>query len=242
MVTTAALRSSAGLAYLLSAPACTVDRSLPVVLFLHGAGESGSGDAWGVLPGYDSSDGAWTAASPVRGTPPGLAVDQLLHDFVVVSPRTNRGWGADTHAALLSLLDEVFASTPCADGRRVVLTGISMGGAGAWSLGSAAPQRFAGVAPICGYGEAGAAHVAHALRATPLYVVHGHNDAVIPVRESRQLVAALRTAGNERVVYEEVEGRAPLGYARMTGHDSWTAAYGSKEFWDWARSLSLVVQ
>jgi predicted peptidase len=229
--------SSSGLAYLLAVPAhnCT---SAPVLLFLHGAGESGAGDAWGLLPGYDQRAGSWSKPAPVRGTPPGLAVDSspLARGFVIVSPRTDRGWGAATHEALLSLLEEVLRATPCADGRRVVLTGISMGGAGAWALGAAHPGRFAGVAPVCGYSSERGSDVASALRGTPLWVVHGSNDVVIDVEESRTLVAATRVAGNERVIYHEVEGQAPEGYPSMLGHDSWTQAYGDESFWEWARA------
>lgn len=42
------LRSRAGLAYLLYVPETRPGDTLPLLLFLHGAGESGPGDAWRV--------------------------------------------------------------------------------------------------------------------------------------------------------------------------------------------------
>ncbi len=239
-----ALRSQrTGQAYLLSVPPnCSAAAPAPVVLFLHGAGESGAGEGWGLIPGYDAAARAWLPGvpSPVRVTPPGLAADAspLADGFFVLAPRTNRGWGADTHADTLALLDDVLAAHPCADRTRVVLTGISMGGAGAFSLGAAAAARFAGVSPVCGYGDADA--LAAGLAATPMLVVHGVNDGVVPEAESAALVAALQRAGNARVRYERTTGVAPAGYPRMTGHDSWSAAYGGEEWWRWARELEPV--
>jgi predicted peptidase len=241
-----ALRSArTGQAYLLSVPPnCSTAAPAPLVLFLHGAGESGAGDAWGLLPGYDAAARAWLpgVAAPVRVTPPGLAADAspLAHGFFVLAPRTRRGWGAATHADTLALLDEVLAAHPCADGARVLLTGISMGGAGAFLLGSAAASRFAGVAPICGYGADDARALAAGLARTPMRVVHGTNDEVVPEAESAALVEALRAAGNERVQYERTTGVAPAGYPSMAGHDSWSEAYGGEEWWRWARALQPV--
>jgi predicted peptidase len=234
-MSTHALRSASGLAYLLSAPAnCTAPA--PLVLFLHGAGESGSGNGWGLLPGYDHASRTWSAPAPVRGTPPGLAVDgsPLAAGFFVLAPRTRRGWGAATHEDTLALLDEVLAAHPCADAQRVILTGISMGGAGAFSLGAAAASRFAGVSPICGYGDTS---LAASLASTPVYVVHGTNDAVVPDDDSAALVAALRAADNTRVRFDRTTGTFPDGYPQMAGHDSWTDAYGSDAWWRWAREL-----
>lgn len=239
---TTAYVSSSGLSYLLHVPAASADGGRhPLVLFLHGAGESGhhqGASAWGLLPGFSPHACAWhpDRPAPVRTTPPGLAVDAspLAAGFYVLAPRTHRRWAPDSHGETLALLDEVLTAHPRIDPGRVVLTGISMGGAGAFSLGAVAPQRFAGVSPICGYGDAAAVM---ALRRTPLLVIHGTNDAVIPESASAALVAALREAGNAEVTYERVTGVAPAGYPQMLGHDSWSAAYGGPEWWAWARGL-----
>lgn len=236
--------SAEGLPYLLGLPAgCAAlpRASAPLVLFLHGAGESGGAPAWRVLPGYDARSAAWAAGAPapVRATPPGLAVDAspLAAGAGVLAPVSARGWGAGTHAPLLALLASVLAAHPCLDARRVVLTGISMGGAGAWLLGARAPARFAGVSPICGYHHGEAAEFGAALRATPLYVAHGPNDVVVPHALSAELVAAARAAGNGGVVFEQAPGAAPQGHAEMAGHDAWSAVYGSERWWQWVRAL-----
>lgn len=233
--------SSRGLPYLLYVPPdCAATDRVPVLLFLHGAGESGGAPAWRLLPGFDPRAGEWVrgAPAPVRGTPPGLALDGLLvgaRRAVVIAPVTHRGWGADTHADVLALLDDVLRATPCADAPRVVLTGISMGGNGAWLLGAAAAERFAGVAPVCGWADA---EDAPRLASTPIFAAHGKNDVVIPEGESAAAVAAVRAAGNTRVRYDVQEvARAPEGAARMTGHDSWTDFYAADAFWAWVAEL-----
>ena len=106
------------------------------------------------------------------------------------------------------------------DQDRIYLTGLSMGGFGAWSLAAEYPGRFAAIAPVCGGGnplEAGS--LAH----LPIWVFHGAKDTVVPVEKSREMVAALENAGgNVRfTVYPDSE------------HDSWTETYNNPELYEW---------
>jgi len=264
-----------GLPYLLSLPpppppaaagaACGPGSGAPLVLFLHGAGESGE-EAWGLLPGYDPEASRWDPAlpQPVRRTPPGLALDgaALASGFGVLAPVTDRGWGAPAiQAAVISVLAAVLASpaarAACVDASRVILTGISMGGAGAWALGAAYPSRFAGVSPICGYVNGGGeAEVAAALAGKPVFAAHGSNDVVIPEIASRRVVERLRAAeapagsgsgsgsgssggGGSRVIYKTFVAAAPEGAPDMEGHDSFSAVYSSQEWWAWAGEQRL---
>jgi len=104
-----------GLAYLLALPATWVpgaDTRWPLVIYLHGAGESGS-DPRDLL-----SEGA-------TGTPPMLAArpSGLGKAFIVASPQTNTGWtSADAAHRVLGLLDELLSRPSlqvCAWGRLV---------------------------------------------------------------------------------------------------------------------------
>jgi predicted esterase len=250
-----------GLPYLLSLPpppaAGAACGSAPLVLFLHGAGESGE-EPWGLLPGYDPQAGRWAAAlpHPVRRTPPGLALDgsALARGYGVLAPVTDRGWGAPAiQASVIALLDAVLASpaarAACIDARRVVLTGISMGGAGAWALGAAYPGRFAGVSPICGYVNGGGeAEVAAALAGKPVFAAHGTNDVVIPEAASRRVVEHLRAAeaaaagaaAGSSVIYRTFVADAPAGAPDMEGHDSFSKVYSSREWWAWAGEQRLA--
>ena len=90
----------------------------PLLLYLHGAGESGSNVADLI------SEGA-------TGTPPvalekGNAID-ALSQFVVVAPQTSRGWAPDEVAAFVKFLQGRLSL----DASRLYVTGHSMGGSGA---------------------------------------------------------------------------------------------------------------
>ena len=106
------------------------------------------------------------------------------------------------------------------DPGRIYLTGLSMGGYGAWELAARIPERFAAVAPICGGGdEAQAAK----LVGLPIWCFHGADDKVVPVERSRSMVAAIKAAGGEPK-FSELPG---------VGHDSWTPAYRDGALLGW---------
>ena len=89
-----------------------------------------------------------------------------------------------------------------------------------WRLAAAYPDRFAAIAPVCGGGNPNdAARISH----LPVWVFHGAKDTVVLVKDSEQMVEALKAAGGEVkfTVYPEAE------------HDSWTATYGNPELYAW---------
>ena len=100
------------------------------------------------------------------------------------------------------------------------MTGQSLGGYATWEMISRHPRRFAAALPLCGGGD-GARIVA--ARTLPIWAFHGTKDPVVPVEESRELVAVLRRVGSP-VKYTE--------YADV-GHDAWTRAYAEPELAEW---------
>jgi predicted peptidase len=174
----------------------------PLLLFLHGAGERGT-DFRGVT----------------RHGPPKLALQQPDFPFVVVAPQCppDQRWQV---APLLQVLGTAMQRFPI-DPARVYLTGISMGGAGAWQMAIAAPKRFAALVPICGYGDP--ASVA-ALRQLPTWVFHGARDTVVPPDRSVEMVSALKQAG----------GTVTLTIYPNAGHaGAWKRAYSAPQLFDW---------
>ena len=115
------------------------------------------------------------------------------------------------------------------DPNRVYLTGLSMGGFGAWSLAQEYPERFAAVVPICGGGTAirasmyGDSPKGRALRALPFWAFHGANDPVVDQSNSLRMVEALRDFGCavKYTVYPDV------------GHDAWVRAYNDDALYTW---------
>lgn len=176
----------------------------PLLLFLHGAGESGNDLEKVKLHG-----------------PPKLIEAGKKFPFVVVSPQSPEfGWKPET---LNALLDEVIANYRI-DEDRVYVTGLSMGGAGTFALVALNPDRFAAAAPICGFlrqGDNG--RVAERIKGVPLWIFHGAKDRVVPVSGSREIYAALERLGAE-VKYTEYPD---------ADHDSWTETYNNPELYTW---------
>jgi len=177
------------------------DGPWPLLLFLHGSAERGA-----------------NLELVKRHGPPKLLAEGRNFPFVVLSPQCPRGqwWSAET---LEALLDHALAAYPV-DPDRVCVTGISMGGYGAWSLAARCPRRLAALVPICG---GGSPRVARNLREVPVWAFHGaHDDSVAP-DESVAMVEALQRAG----------GNARLTIYPDLGHDSWSRAYAEPELWAW---------
>lgn len=181
---------------------------VPLILFLHGAGESGMN----------------LDVVKKHGPPKLVAATPEKYPFIVVSPQaSNTGvgvferWSADD---LLLLLDDVQKKYRV-DPDRIYLTGLSMGGFGSWRLAAKAPGRFAAVAPICGGGDPKTQ--AAALRNVPIWAFHGDKDPVVPLSRTTDMIDAIKAAGGEPIltVYLDVQ------------HDSWTETYANPELYDW---------
>ena len=92
------------------------------------------------------------------------------------------------------------------DEKRVYLTGLSMGGYGAWHWACARPERFAALAPVCGGGDPTRAC---ALKDMPVWAFHGAEDEVVPLKKSEEMVDAVNACGGnaELTVYLGCEAR-----------------------------------
>jgi predicted peptidase len=197
----------------------------PMILFLHGSGESGT-------------DGLLQTE---LGLPRAIRRHQERFPAIVVMPQVDHGkWWSDSgmekHA--LAALD-ASAREFHGDPDRIYLTGLSLGGYGTWSIAANNPGKFAALVPICGgivrpvRGSQSAPEVASADpyaeaakkigSTTPIWMFHGDADESVPVTESRKLMEALqKIAANVR--YTEYPG---------VQHNSWDLAYNNPEFPTW---------
>ena len=95
------------------------------------------------------------------------------------------------------------------DPDRVFLTGMSNGGIGAWVIGMHDAPLFAGIAPMA----SGLDHVMMPflanLRSTPIYIIHGAKDQVMPVEFSRAITQELTKLGYP-FVYREHDREHPM--------------------------------
>lgn len=207
----------------------------PVILALHGAGGSGS-------------DGIVETA---EGLAPAIRRHPERFPALVVFPQNpaagTPGWqgigGRIALAALDKTIDELRG-----DESRVTLTGISMGGNGAWYLAFHHPERFAGLLVVCGFvaERKGIAYpilypslvpgmsdpsdaVAKQLAHIPTWIFHGDADPIVPVTHSRRMAAALRAQ------------KAPLRYTELpgVGHNAWDSVYDRPDVATWLLQRKL---
>jgi len=159
--------------YLLSLPAqynSDTSQRWPLLMFLHGSGESGH------------------ELQKVKAHgPPELVEKGKNFPFIVVSPQSDvpNGWDADM---LYKLLQDVKRKYRV-DNDRIFLTGLSMGGYGTWSLAMKHPEEFAAIAPVCGGGDT---TDTWKLRNIPVWCFHGAKDNVVLPVYSENLVKATR--------------------------------------------------
>ncbi len=184
---------------------------VPLVLFLHGRGES---------------DGPLSVVA--KWGPPLLVAKGESFPFILVSPQCPKddAWSSSTQQSrLLELLDRTIAKYNV-DTQRVYLTGLSMGGSGSWRMAADHPSKFAAVIPICGRGD-----VKDASRFSdlPLWVFCGDQDRVFDANV--EMTEAIRKSGSQVIRMTSLEN---------IGHNSWSAAYATPDLYAWMLKQTLA--
>ena len=181
----------------------------PVMLFLHGSGERGTNNLDQMMAGIG----------------PAIWKRKAKFPFVVVLPQCQPGgsWlvdGPDAQRAL-AMLRQVQAEFQT-DPDRVILTGLSMGGSGTWSIAAKDPSAWAAIVPMCGRGDVAAAPAFAAAR-LPIWNFCGDQDQAATVQANRAMGAALTQAGAV-ATYTEYPG---------VPHNCWDQAYATEELYTW---------
>ena len=124
------------------------------------------------------------------------------------------------------------------DPSRTYLTGLSMGGYGAWELARMYPHRWAAIViasggPFWSYAPERwqlantlPAEYARIIGRTPIWMFHGSEDNVVPMRESDLMFNAFKAGG----------GNVRLWIYQGLHHDSWARAYNEPELPRWMLS------
>lgn len=206
--------SEVALPYLLYLPkdyAADENKEWPLVLFLHGRGES---------------NGPLEVVA--KWGPPKFAARGDDLPFILVSPQCPRSgfWSDETRQEQLDHLLSHITKQYRVDTSRTYLTGLSMGGYGSWTLAANHPNRFAAVVPICG---GGTPEDASKLVDIPMWVFHGDQDKAVPLSKSVEMVEAIRNAGGNKIRFTTLE---------HVGHNSWSSAYALPELFDWMLRLT----
>ena len=193
----------------------------PIILFLHGRGERGTEGMWQTQIGLPQA---------VRDHPE-------RWPFIIVMPQCpqNQYWTDPAAMAMaIAALDQETAEFH-ADPARTYLTGLSLGGYGAWELARLRPQRWAAVAiaasgifwsyaPDRWHDSATLpAEYARAVGRTPIWLFHGSDDHIVPPRQSELMFDAVKASGGH------IRFWVYLGLK----HDCWTRAFNEPDLPRW---------
>lgn len=206
-------------------------QSYPVVLFLHGAGERGDDNEAQLTHGVSTflndkyrteypcfviapqcpKEGYWSSANISRDQYP------LKIEFDYTNEIT---------PALEAAMELLFSyvSDGLIDTSRIYITGLSMGGMGAFEAVGRFPVLFAAAVPVCGGGDKVSYNETTAK--VPFWIFHGEQDGVVPVQHSRDMYAHL-IALKSNSIYKEYPG---------VNHNSWENAYDEVTLLPWVFS------
>ncbi len=188
------------------------DKASPAILWLHGAGERGTDNRLQLTVGLA----------------PFIQARAKTFPFLVVFPqceltegRVLDSWNADNPDGkrAISALDDARKHYNF-DPNRVVLTGWSMGGFGAWNLGMSLPSRWSAIVPVSGGGDIDRIGE---LKEVPVWAFHGELDTVVKSDRDLRMVDSLNAAG----------GVATFTKLSNGVHDINAAVYGNDAVIEW---------
>lgn len=212
--------TTGGYGYLEKLPfdyATNLTKKYPLLIFLHGLGETGNGSP------------ADLARVKAHGPPQLIEngstmcfnVNGVQECFIVISPQLPSGYGGWWTTVLAEIFNYVLNGPQNyrIDRNRVYLTGLSLGGQGVYTgVGDPAiPDIFAAGAPVAGFGNVFACNIAS--RNIPMWGFHGTSDGTISYSDGFANFDAMRWCHP-----------APVAELKWTsypgvGHNAWDNAY-----------------
>ena len=197
------------------------DEKLPLVLFLHGAGERG-----------DDNESQLT--NGVRH----LMNDSIRQQYrcIILAPQcplsarwVEVDWSMPSHKMparisvplnqTFALMDSLIMLLPV-DTMRIYVTGLSMGGFGTWDALARRPGLFAAAMPVCGGGDESTACL---MENVPIKAFHGKLDHLVIPARTTNMVNAVNQCG----------GKADCILFPKLGHLCWEQVYSNVENIHW---------
>lgn len=209
-----------------SEKADAITEPLPLVVFLHGAGERGN-------------DNVAQLTHCIRF----FLEDTITntYPFLLVAPQcpegkrwVNTDWSLPEHQmesepttemrSVFTLIDSLIENGSV-DSTHVYICGISMGGFGVWDALQRQPKRFAVAIAICGGGDPA---YANAMKDIPVFIFHGLQDGVVMPIRSQQMYDALMKADSHNTIL--------ITYPDL-GHVCWNQAFSTPGIFKWLFSF-----
>ncbi len=203
----------------------------PVVLFLHGRGESGKDNRAQLV------HGAKLFRDSIEQYPAIVIFPQCPYDDYWARldqdayTQKNRQFIFDQEAEpgvsmrlVMSLMDSL-KQLPYIDQSRLYVAGLSMGGMGTWDILWRQRDTYAAAISICG---AGPRQLSEIYAETPVWLFHGAKDDVVSPKYSIGLTRGIQQKG----------GKAKLTLYPDANHNSWDPAFSDPRFLSWLFSHS----
>ena len=184
-----------------------IEGDLPMIVFLHGAGERGKGTSdWlelvkkNAIPKYIGEGSEFPAIVVCPQCPLEFVWNNMVREL----------------KALIDELSEKYGIPH----KRISITGLSMGGFGTWEMALTYPETFNAFAPVCGGGMSWRTPV---LKNERIWAFHGDMDFTVPLNNSLEMVDALKKHGGNAkfTIFHDIE------------HNSWDNAYLETTVIDW---------
>lgn len=185
----------------------------PLVLALHGGGESGTDNASQLLGNTLATSWATPEA-------------QAKHPAFVIAPQRHPSLqfnNAEGREGLRAIVEHAKANYPI-DPDRVYLTGLSMGSIGSWGLLLESHDEFAAAVTVA-YGPGANPDIAGVLD-IPVWQFHSEDDRTVPISGVYSAVDALESAG-ATVIERTWAGNLALAEATALQTEQWNAARDS---------------
>jgi dienelactone hydrolase len=180
----------------------------PLVIFLHGSGGVGNGR-------YDGLTNPNTCMR--EGLTRYLELDMDL-PAVVISPQA-LSWVPKTLDTFIDYLKQHYNVNP----DKITITGISMGGGGAWEYAITYPEKIAAVVPLCGAWDGYGSSNYSLLAKTPVWAFHNDKDPTVPVNSTYDNIQGIIKAG----------GHPFMSIFRSDDHSCAYEAYYYPHLWYW---------
>lgn len=209
-------------------------KSYPLVLFFHGAGESGT-DNNHIFRGGSILQRLLTKT------------ERTEHPCIILAPQcadtgsngkwVSTDWAPGTYdhtkiktspymAAAEELLDKVI-NEYSVDKGRLYVSGMSMGGYGTWDIISRNPDKFAAAVPVCGGIDES---YMSGLMNMPIWTFHCVDDPIVSSAGTKKAAELLKDNPN----FKYTEYNRP-------DHDAWNEAYATDDLIEWMFSFKKEV-
>lgn len=175
------------------------ENGVPLVLFLHGAGERGSDNATQLRAAIqfvinETSDSKFMDAVVIA---PQCPINAQWVDTPWEHGNYKVGEIAETdNIQKVVELVEYYKGLRCIDESRIYVVGLSMGAFGTWDLLARHSDLFAAGVPICGGGPTDAIDT---LKNMPIYTFHGTKDEAVPFAGTEEMANKIWAAGGTKL-------------------------------------------